>query len=61
MTLEKAIRTLTFQLSKSALTVGPGLREAVKLGIEALKRCLYIAQHTARWTLVPLPGETRED
>ena len=35
-------------------------QDAVKLDIEALKRCKYISEHTDRWAGVLLPGETEE-
>ena len=60
MTLEKAIKTLQFQLSKPDNVVGPGTKAAVHLGIEALK-AVKDARANNYWTPIPtMPGETED-
>ena len=60
MTIDKAIKVLdTFATTRAAPSVET-LREAVKLGIEALKREIkhrHVAKSNYIWLL---PGETKE-
>lgn len=58
MTLEKAIETLIEWDILSANEVDLDLRNAVKLGIEALKRVKYIRDTYQKSSYVLLPGET---
>ena len=60
MKLDTAIKTLAFLVDQKADTISANEKEATELGIEALKRCKYISEHTARWADVPLAGETKE-
>jgi len=60
MTLKEAIeRVKGFELGM-AIPYGQKTQDAINLLIEAGKRCQYIAEHTARWARVLLPGETEE-
>lgn len=60
MTIKEAIEELNRGTRQSRSTNNQRLREALRLGVEALKRCQYIAAHTDRWASVLLPGETPE-
>jgi hypothetical protein len=60
MTIDKAIQIL--RLAEVGAYSGPksDLASAIKLGIDALKRCRVLAQESKLWALQPLPGETKE-
>ena len=60
MTLKEAIKILEKEEEDTWLGSEREWKAAVKLGIEAIKRCQYIAKHTDRWAAVLLPGETEE-
>lgn len=61
MKLEKAIEILIRLSLYNLREFHPNAFDAIGLGIEALKRCKYLSEHTTRWADVPLPGETIED
>lgn len=61
MKVSKAIEILEITTANSRADNTPNVRDAINLGIEALKRCQYIAEHTDRWAGVLLPGETPEE
>lgn len=58
MKLEKAIEVLTAENKRPWNHSGSDLREAVKLGIEALKRCQLKEPYASFNLGRPLPGET---
>jgi len=58
--IEKAIEILEIEEASDFQGITYDFEEAARLGIEALKRCQYIAEHTDRWAGVLLPGETEE-
>ena len=57
MKITKAIEILELNALEQGSYLPPDYITALKLGIEALKRCKYISEHTARWAQVLLPGE----
>lgn len=59
MKIDKAIIILTIHNDHNPNYTDAERRQAHQLGIEALKRCQYIAEHTDRWHNVLLPGETK--
>lgn len=61
ITIEKAIRGLTELEQGLDLPLLKDYSKDIALGIEALKRCKYISEHTNRWAVVLLPGEIKED
>ena len=60
ITLEAAIETLSTENKHPWNRDNSPLREAVKLGIEALKRCRDNYLNPQRADLRRLPGETKE-
>ena len=56
-TISKSIITLQFQLSKRDSIVGPGLKDACRLGIEALKIVRFARQNNYRLPHNLMPGE----
>jgi len=60
MTIKKAIEHLAIIEELMATDFGPQEGEALKLGIEALKRCKTLAENSPLWAAKPLPGETKE-
>ena len=60
MKLEKAIETLRQDLNERLICYPDELREAKKLGIEALKRVIVNRQPIRAHWREPLPGETEE-
>ncbi len=58
MKIEKAIETNNRVLSTFDRKLGESEKEAIKLGIEALKRIQFQHKHPAPFTSSPLPGET---
>jgi len=60
MTLEKAIEILTQHQKGTDPLYLPGLPEAEKLSIEALKRCQYFDRCDFKGKKFLLPGETED-
>lgn len=60
MTIDEAIEILTLDVKGSTKIAYDDWQSALNLGIEALKRCKYLEEHTDRWARVLLPGETKE-
>lgn len=58
MTLEEAIRLIEHCAKTHARYDRVEIKEALKLGIEALKRCKVLAENSPLWAAKPLPGET---
>jgi len=58
MTIDEAIKVLEPVYQGFIPSANPKSIEALKLSVEALKRCKYISEHTERWAGVLLPGET---
>jgi len=58
MKIAQAIEALKADLLRPGSVDKLDFQDAEQLGIEALERCKYIAEHTTRWADVPLPGET---
>ena len=56
-TIPKSIRTLQFQLSKRDSIIGPGLKDACRLGIEALKIVRFARQNNYHLPHDLMPGE----
>lgn len=56
--IDEAIRTQQAYLASSAIPNDPELRQSMKLGIEALKRCKYIREEQNFPSKSPLLGET---
>lgn len=55
--LDKAIEILQLNLNTANVNMPHDCRDAIKLGIEALKRCQEIKNYTPKDTYCPLPGE----
>ncbi|MBA7696704.1 hypothetical protein ES703_105355 [subsurface metagenome] len=60
MNLEKAIEILDLNVRQRSPRMPPDVLDALKLGSEALKRCITLAQNNPLWAAKPLPGETEE-
>ena len=60
MKLAKAIEILEYHEPSITYDENPDIREALKLGIEALKRQLAKGTLTFAAMMLPLPGETEE-
>ena len=60
MKLQKAIEILKDELPELPHFYGPDFIDAVKLGIEALKRVKRYERMWAAWHMDLLPGETEE-
>jgi len=60
MTLEKAIEILGREIHDITLSPGLDVPDALKLGIEALKRIKYRRDQGKGYEPRPLPGETEE-
>ncbi len=60
MTIDKAVEILDNYQADMCLTPATDLRDAVKLGIEALKRINEIRESPLGYTEFRLPGETKE-
>jgi len=60
MNIEKAIKTNKALLDGTYDHRDKGLEDALKLGIEAMKRHQYHLQNPMYWPVEPLPGETKE-
>jgi hypothetical protein len=61
MTIDEAINELTKQLGEKYSTPHTPFHNAMKFGLEALKRCRTLAENSPLWAAKPLPGETKED
>ena len=59
MKIDKAINTLDAMLEDCEGNEFPVEKDAIKLGIEALKRCRRARVKGAIWDLRLLPGETK--
>ncbi|MBA7642048.1 hypothetical protein ES703_49734 [subsurface metagenome] len=57
---EKAIEILSNPPTWLKRNAAIDYLDAAKLGVEALKRCKYLEEHTDRWAGVLLPGETMD-
>ena len=60
MTIDEAIKTLTFYHKNHEPYSDPLLLNALRLGIEALKRIKSIREGISLSAYVDLPGETKE-
>ena len=60
MTIEKAIETIRHLVGVSMVLTGPAQDDALKLGIEALKRLKRNRKDPVLAIFTPLPGETKE-
>ena len=60
MTIDKAIEILTSYGLQPNDAAWEDYLDAVKLGVQALKRCKVLAENSPLWAAKPLPGETRE-
>jgi len=60
MTLEKAIEIMEACLMGGVYIPPDPAREAVQLGIEALKRCKLLSQYHPKIDWQNLPSETKE-
>jgi len=60
MTLDQAIKISTRQINSPEYTHYPEYREAIKLGIEALKRYKVIRANFGKLREDQLPGETKD-
>lgn len=60
MTIDEATKVLKDILTNVEPGDPPEEHDAIKLGIEALKRCKWLASLRTWENLVPLPGETEE-
>jgi len=60
MTIDEAIEILELELHPSVKLSTHSSKDAVKLGIEALKRIQNSRRVWDVWNLGPLPGETKE-
>jgi len=47
-------------MSETEKILYPEVLAAHRLGIEALKRCMVIAENNPLWAAKPLPGETED-
>lgn len=61
MKLSKAREILKLNVKKAGPKMPPDTLEALKLGIEALKRLQTMRVWRSAGTSDPLPGETQED
>ena len=59
MTIDEAIKRLSGLLEVEVLDTSVEEPDAIKLGIEALKRIQYARQHCFTETISPLPGEPK--
>ena len=57
MDIKKATEILS--LGTKSINLDPDKKEALKLGVEALKRCKMLADSSLYWAGKPLPGETK--
>lgn len=60
MTIEKAIEILEDDLNYCVSGLTPDFLDAIKLGVEALKRHQVLTKHPYFQGLQPLPGETED-
>ena len=60
MTIDEAIRKQQLYLVWNPNLTDIRLQQAMRLGIEALKRCKVLAENSPLWATKPLPGETEE-
>ena len=60
MTLAEAIDLLKDELTREVFYYGPGRKDALKLGIEALKRELHNRRIFPDVEVSRLPGETKD-
>jgi len=60
MTLKKAIEILIDHKMQSAFEATSDFEDALKLGIEALKRLNKLRDNYSPYSIAPLPGETEE-
>jgi len=60
MTISEAIELLEGTTSDLTIYEVPDFLDAIKLGIEALKRVLQISPYPHEYTGGPMPGETKE-
>lgn len=58
MTLDEAIDNLSSATTRYPHILDDDALEAMKLGIEALKRCQELKKYTVQANYMPLPGET---
>jgi len=58
MTIHEAIENLNYPFKERTLLMSPEFMEALKLGIEALKKIQYDRLPGARPLYAQLPGET---
>jgi hypothetical protein len=58
MTPNRAIAILETPESLAIISLDTDLKEAVKLGIEALQRILHTRSFNHDWAIMPLPSET---
>jgi len=60
MQIDKAIEILQDLLTTEPQWPPDDRRDAVRLGIEALRRCRNFRDNSQTWGYSPLPGETKE-
>ena len=60
MKINEAIKTLKDIRQGLCATFPAEYKDALQLGVEALKRCRVLAQESKLWAAKPLPGETKE-
>ena len=60
MKIDKAIETLQYHAERNAVIAGSTWVNALKLGIEALKRCKELESPSNFSPMRPLPGETKD-
>lgn len=58
MNINKAIEILSTYDKEVDIPPIPDFKDALKLSIEALKRCKVLAENSPLWAAKPLPGET---
>ena len=61
MKLEKAIEITNFHIAEHTIHQSRDITDALKLGIEALKRVEEARVKGTIWNYSLLPGETRDD
>jgi len=60
MTIDEAIRVLTLKANIAWDKGNETDADALRLGIQALRRCKILAEVSSLWAAHPLPGETEE-
>jgi len=59
MTIDEALEQLRILHSSPLLYETENYRDAIRLSIEALKRCQILAKNDTYWAARPLQGETK--